>query len=271
MFEGQRENKCIPFFNYAINTEYHTVISSIAVNIYPVQINVTRIKLYKMLNKIKYAKRFRKIRREKPDYWYLPKINLGYIQIPKVASRSIRTAFMSFVSGQNVGDMNKEQQQEFSKKYSSHVAQKDIRNQTPDAFIFSFVRHPYERIWSCYKNKVSNPVSDKNIFACHGINFSDSFDTFVDKICEIPDSEADRHFRSQSWFLMNGNQRLIDFVGRLENMNEDWETLRQRFDLPDIPHHNSTSQALATLSDRNKKLLQNRYSNDFENFYPSQF
>jgi len=224
-----------------------------------------------MFNKIKYAKRFRKIRREKPDYWYLPEDNLGYIQIPKVASRSIRIAFMTHVSGEDASGFSKEQQQAFAKRHSAHVAQKDIRKQTPDAFIFSFVRHPYERIWSCYKNKVSNPVSEKNIFACHNISFKDSFDTFVDKICDIPDTEADRHFRSQSWFLMNGNQRLIDFVGRLENMNDDWETLRQRFNLPEIPHHNATSQTSVSLSERNKKLLQQRYHNDFTNFYENQY
>jgi len=224
-----------------------------------------------MLNKIRYLKRFRKILSEKPDYWYLPDDNLGYIQIPKVASRSIRAALISHFSGEDATNFSKDKLDEFSKIHSSHIAQQDIRNQTPNAFIFSFVRHPYERIWSCYKNKIRGQNIRKNIFACHDISLNDSFDTFVEKISNIPDSEADRHFRSQSWFLMNGSTPLVDFVGRMENMTADWETLRQRFNLPKIPHRNATSETTGSLSDRNKQLLQKRYHEDFVNFYPDQY
>ena len=115
------------------------------------------------------------------------------------------------------------------------------------------------------------PESDKNIFACHGIKLDDSFDTFIEKICEIPDREADRHFRSQSWFLMSDNELLTDYVGKLENINEDWAYLSQRFKLPAMPHRNSTPNTAIEISQRNKQLIQQRYESDFQHFYPDDY
>jgi dermatan 4-sulfotransferase 1 len=223
-----------------------------------------------MLNKIRHIKRFKKIRHEKPDYWCLPEDNLGYIQIPKVASRSIRIALISHICNENASNFGKEKLSQYTKAYSSHIAQKNIRKTLPKAFIFSFVRHPYERIWSCYKNKVATPNTPKNIFACHNISQQDSFNTFVNKICEIPDTEADRHFRSQSWFLMDGETLIPDFVGKLEDMQTGWESLRDRFSLPEISHRNATAKG-CEISTRNKTLIQQRYQYDFVNFYPEQY
>lgn len=225
------------------------------------------------INKLKYYRRFRKIRREKPEYWYLPQDNLGYIQIPKVASRSTRIALITHFSEQDAGTFSKQKLKQFSKIHSSHIKQVNIRKEHPDAYIFSFVRHPYARILSCYKDKVSRPNLQENIFICHNISLNDSFDTFVEKVCEIPDSESDRHFRSQSWFLMNGSTLIPDFVGKLESMATDWEILRQRFNLPAIPNQNTapTPNTGNELSTRNKQLIQQRFHHDFVNFYSDQY
>ena len=224
-----------------------------------------------MINKLKYYRRFRKIQRSKPEFWFLPQDNLGYIQIPKVASRSIRIALIDHFSGQDSARFDKQKLKEFSEIHSEHIKQSQIRKQHTDAFIFSFVRHPYARILSCYKNKVAMPISEKNIFACHDINLNDSFDTFVDKICDIPDRDADRHFRSQSWFLINEDQLLTDFVGKLENIESDWDYLSQRFKLPAIPHRNATQKTITEISNRNKQLIQQRYHDDFNHFYPDEY
>jgi hypothetical protein len=61
-------------------------------------------------------------------------------------------------------------------------------------------------IWliSCYRNKVINLSLTKNIFACYGVKADDSFETFVQKICDLDDLESNQHFRCQSWFLYKG-------------------------------------------------------------------
>ena len=224
-----------------------------------------------MINKLLHYRRLSKIRRYTPKFWLLPQDNLGYIQIPKVASSSIHIALVSHVTGTDASTFEKHQLKEFSNAHSTHLRQEIIRNNHPDTFIFSFVRDPYARIYSCYKNKVSKPNLKKNIFACHNINLDDTFDTFVEKICDIPDIESDRHFRSQSWFLMNGTNLIPDFVGKLENMDTDWATLSDRFNLPTIPHVNTTAKTSYVMSARNKSLIQQRYSDDFKNFYDNQF
>lgn len=224
-----------------------------------------------MIEKLTHFRRLRKIRRYKPKFWLLSQDNLGYIQIPKVASSSIHIALTSHLTGQDAANFGKQKLHAFSDSHSEHVTQASIRKEHSGVFIFSFVRHPYERIYSCYKNKVGEPNIKRNIFDCHGINFDDNFDTFVEKICDIPDIESDRHFRSQSWFLMNDSILIPDFVGKLENVASDWATLIQRFNLPPLPHINTTPKTKNVLSKRNKLLIQKRYHDDFTHFYNNQY
>lgn len=151
--------------------------------------------------------------------------------------------------------------------HSQQIKQRDIRKITPDAFIFAFVRNPYDRLISCYRNKVINPSLTKNIFACYDVKAEDSFETFVQKICDLDDLESDRHFRSQSWFLYNGENLLTDFVGRFENLEQDWKKPRRSFKFGAIPHNNASGSIEFEINPRTKNLIQLRYSSDFENFY----
>ena len=66
---------------------------------------------------------------------------------------------------------------------------------------------------------------------------------------------------------MDGNTLIPDFVGKLESMQKDWGNLSSQFHLPEISHCNATEKGYE-ISTRNKTLIQLRYQNDFEHFYP---
>ena len=70
---------------------------------------------------------------------------------------------------------------------------------------------------------------------------------------------------------MNGSALITDFVGKLEDMETDWDFLSQRFNLPAIPHRNATPNTMNEMSNRNKQLIQQRYHQDFTNFYSDQY
>jgi hypothetical protein len=127
--------------------------------------------------------------------------------------------------------------------------------------------NPYNRLISCYRNKVINPSLTKNIFACYDVNAEEIFETFVQKICDLDDLQSDRHFRSQSSFLYNGESILADFVGRFVKLEQDWKKPRRSFKFGAIPHNNASGSIEFEINPRTKNLIQLRSSSDFENFY----
>tara|TARA_R110001583_G_C5667039_1_gene410302 strand:- start:3390 stop:4088 length:699 start_codon:yes stop_codon:yes gene_type:complete len=74
-------------------------------------------------------------------------------------------------------------------------------------FVFTVVREPVKRIASLYANKFRQyEVMEKQGFYYQGymggvFSVSDSFDRFVDCVCDISDYYADRHFVSQSYLI----------------------------------------------------------------------
>lgn len=118
---------------------------------------------------------------------------------------------------------------------------------------FSFVRNPWDRLVSCFLNKIQpDPDVEKPTFVdgvssgfvrfgCFraGMSFSD----FVREVAAIPDSEADVHFRSQVDFLprRRGGEIRLDFLGKFESFGEDSARLLDQLGLElSVPHDKKT-------------------------------
>lgn len=86
-----------------------------------------------------------------------------------------------------------------------------------DYFRFTFVRNPWDRLVSCYFEKVIGQGRWPEIFGS-----SPSFADFVRVVHSIPDEEADIHYQSQHLNVTNDAGKLVvDFVGRMENIQND--------------------------------------------------
>lgn len=219
-----------------------------------------------------------KIRREKPQVWLIEKRKLGYIQIPKVATRSVQVCLSRYYAELNDKPLPEEWTKEAIRHIESqttyHLSHEKISNLTDEYFIFGFVRNPYDRLYSAYKNKVIQPLSrtaGRSIFENHGIELGISFKQFVDIVISIPDENIDRHLRSQSWFLTYKGKLIPKYIGHLEFFDNDWAKLDKEFKLGSPPHKNSTvnldkenfrHQYDAELEEK----VFNRYKNDFELF-----
>jgi dermatan 4-sulfotransferase 1 len=209
-----------------------------------------------------------KISRELPQVWNFPEFGFGYIQIPKVATRSIRAALMA-TQGTAAGYTDFA---EFENRYGHHVAKERIRNVTNNRPIFAFVRHPLSRLYSGYVDKILNAEREgrRNIFACHGIPFGIDFDGFVEKVCLLRDDQLDRHLRSQAWFLTDSRGVIPSFLGRLESFNEDWAQLRTLLpSLGPVEHLNTAAgdaNYLAHYSASSLAQARQRFARDFELF-----
>lgn len=108
-------------------------------------------------------------------------------------------------------------------------------------FKFAFVRNPWDRLVSCWINKVVNT----NLF-----NFSDSqllemrtFRNFVKFVESQNIEDCDPHLRLQQKFIDLNN---VDFVGRFENFEEDLSKTIKFIGIESvtIPHKNASAKRL---------------------------
>jgi len=111
-------------------------------------------------------------------------------------------------------------------------------NSFDDYFKFAFVRNPWDRLASCWHDKVIN----KNLF-----QFDDSerermkkFENFVDFVSGLDIDKCDRHLRSQSALI---DLNMVDYVGRMERFDDDACYIFKRLGLPEkeIVRKNVTS------------------------------
>jgi hypothetical protein len=166
-----------------------------------------------------------------------------YCSVPKVACTSFKTAFAQLL-GLNLSNGHRDPHRV---RYPSPVPIARLHGYLyPGFYRFGFVRNPWDRLVSCYRDKIKNEVDGYTHFTIRpgvanclarwsAFTPGMSFDDFVTAVASIPDSEADEHFRSQHTFLTNAKGELdADFVGRYERLADDFQIVQQKTGLPTI-------------------------------------
>lgn len=108
-----------------------------------------------------------------------------------------------------------------------HINKSDYDNY----FSFAFVRNPWERLVSEYLHKKIDKKMSLKDFVLKGWPEADSF------------SDKYRHVIPQAEFLYDGaGNQLVDFIGRFENLQQDFDNVCHVLNLPDsrLPHKNSS-------------------------------
>jgi hypothetical protein len=113
----------------------------------------------------------------------------------------------------------------------------------PGRYAFAFVRNPWDRLVSCWRDKIGGEVREFTGMAPRGVAWCLAsydvfhagmpFEAFVRAVAEIPDDDADEHFRSQHCNLVNARGDLaVDFVGRYEALEADFRGVAETIGLP---------------------------------------
>jgi hypothetical protein len=143
---------------------------------------------------------------------------------------------------------------------------------------FAFVRNPWDRLVSCYTEKIRDDGDDENfvngvsrVLLPYGVfKRGMSFAGFARAVAEIPDREAEPHFLSQHRFITAPSGALVvDFVGRFETLRADFEVVRSRIRGPTrLPHLLKSSHgAFREYYDRALiDVVGERYAEDVERF-----
>lgn len=212
-----------------------------------------------------------------------------YFVIQKVACTSIKTALLPLF------DLNVERFEETRSDGSRvilvhklfdrslHQVDKDelLGGGYGDHFKFAFVRNPWDRLVSCYSQKIAtvpqnpkfkrpnlNPPGEERFYS--GMPFAE----FVEAVHATPDEKANPHFRSQHTVVCDPQgQIMADFVGRFENLRDDFARVAEKIGVPglDLPHRlKSKSRKSRHYKDfydeRLKRLVAERYETDIETF-----
>lgn len=208
---------------------------------------------------------------------YLEQYRAVYIDIAKVASSSIKATLASVLEVEIPGGNPHEI--EFPRPPTSAPTDDRIY---PNLYSFAFVRNPWDRLVSCYRDKIAAEVPDFTGFADSGVahclvrfgvfKAGMSFSDFVHAVASIPDQEADEHFRPQSEYVTNTAGLIaIDYVGRYEKLADDFSVVARHIGLPEgtlLPHLQAAPQKdyAAYYTPETRALVETRYARDVELF-----
>lgn len=191
--------------------------------------------------------------------------------MPKCAGTSIERALYNYAS--DISDIISESEMcERHKKW--FIATKNLRNEHlfnsidnhVDYFKFTFCRNPYDRLVSTYKFfKLAERGSTFSSFIKNTKLF-EKVNSILDRgLCL--DTNFEYHLLPGVYFIKHG----VDFVGRFENLQEDFDTVCDKIGIPrpKLPHiikTNHKQHYTQYYDDETREIVAERYAEDIEYF-----
>jgi hypothetical protein len=212
-----------------------------------------------------------------------------YFAVPKVANSSLKTAFWDLFPAEvrEAADVTQGKRRAYTlddnRELLFSTGSRILKHQTkryPHYFTFAFVRSPWDRLVSCYSDKIlssavledgSRDVEHRAIHDRAGLPENMEFDEFARRVARIPDRTANRHFRSQHTFLCDRNLRLLpDFIGRYERLGEDFAAIQERLHTPrlELPRVRRSERRpfQEYYTDDLRRIVAERYQTDISMF-----
>lgn len=186
-----------------------------------------------------------------------------FVHVPKAAGISVAMALFGNLAGGHATA------REYRRVFGSDFAR---------YFKFTFVRNPYTRLVSAYEflragGRPAWPTNQRfrDEILSEYVDFADFVLRWLKPRTEWPEP----HFRPQHEFLELGGRVVMDFVGRVERIDADFETVRERLGIQaQLGRLNPTKEKQGNLgfyysSDAVERRVRDLYARDFELFdYP---
>jgi hypothetical protein len=206
------------------------------------------------------VRRYRRKRYHEDDAFSLREFerrNCLFIHIPKTGGISIANALFGGRSGGHLTLHG----------YERIYGRRRVRR----FFKFAFVRNPWDRLVSAYFFlKKGGMNDDDRRWAEQNLSAFDSFPEFVERWVNEESVRSWVHFRPQCDILCGRDDSLgVDFIGRYEQLEQDFERLRERLGFGDpLPHLNRTQRApySSVYDNRTRELVARAYARDIELF-----
>ena len=178
-------------------------------------------------------------------YFLARQHGLAYLQMPKVACSSFRSALVLL-------DHPGLSREELAEPGSlvKHPEWSDIAGpESPflrSCLRFTFVRDPIARFISFYRSKIArvDGQATRPRFLRMGFSAEMSMADVLDRLGDTAPEELDSHAVPQSAFVMRRGRLQVDFIGRLERLAEDMKLIEARAGATlELPHRNQTINA----------------------------
>lgn len=139
---------------------------------------------------------------------------------------------------------------------------KRLPNKFNHYYKFSFVRNPWDRVVSCYFNKVVTKKAP-DFKEC----FDKDFDFFVDFINHLDVARTNSHLKLQTKLIPVDQ---LDFIGKMDNFAHDLNYVCDVIGINcgEIPHKHKTEHAHYSFyyTPRTKEIIAKKYQEDIETF-----
>ena len=131
---------------------------------------------------------------------------------------------------------------------------------------FSFVRNPYDRLASCYVEKVTSGKAD--LWDTYKFNSKCSFTQFVEILMGLPKHKINPHLKPQALILKQWTG--IDWIGRYESLDKDWYIIQKRLGIEprELPVENPSGKKHYSkyYNKHTRDLVYRYYLEDFKTF-----
>ena len=200
-----------------------------------------------------------------------------YVPIAKAACTTILCRIAEIIHKKDIKELLSSSHRDVHarRKEIFFTQNSEISYNTADAFKkynnyfkFAFVRNPYDRVHSCYVDKLSLDTYgfDNNLITKYNqLKRGMAFSNFLKIISKMSIDEMDEHFRPQhSFFPLNE----ADFVGRIETLEKDWNKIAHdiiHIDTGPLPVFNKT-QEIDYYEIESENLALQIYEKDFDLF-----
>ena len=186
-----------------------------------------------------------------PHIYASDKFKYCWVRIPKCGSMSMHKVLWNRA------------RYDFSEWSSSHTGWDDY-------FKFAFVRNPWSRLYSCYKSKVIQGQGGCSQYLHRFSRKKISFTDWVKIVSADENILKDRHFSPIHTLLINKDFDSMDFIGKVENYQKDWNTICDKIGIPrrKLPRKNKTKHKHYTeyYNSETRELVAERYARDIEYF-----
>ena len=187
-----------------------------------------------------------------------------FFHVPKTAGTSIHSCFNGNLRSlySDLG-VNYERLSGFLKVIDTHVSASEVKSKLGlsynEYFTFAFVRNPWDWRVSLYKY-----ICKSKHHPCHKLY--KEYKDFADYIKNTKYVNT----RLQFEYISDNNEVIIDYVGRFENLQEDFNIICDKIGIPQqqLPHKNPTKHKHYTeyYDDETRQIVAERYAKDIEYF-----
>lgn len=202
-----------------------------------------------------------------PAYHYSDKYKLAYVSIPKSGCTTFK----------NIMHKLDNPEYEYSDNPCSihmHKIKQQRLEISKDYYKFTFVRNPIDRFLSFYVNKIIHFPEQgthlSNILSSYGFYKNMSIISFFEIVEDIDPLGHEEHYAPQINFVYYPDNSIrTSFIGKLENVVNDWGVLKNKFGIKeDVFDCNQSGRSinLEDLTTREIDCIANFYERDLEYF-----